>query len=110
VNDQLRLLAADRGAASVPVDSATILISPKPGIDDSGIKAAEAHVHLVAPPTLIEIAYDVRSAWDDLLAKSYGRTLPELRDLVAEAFRTHGVLPSLLHDRLTRDPVNPTTV
>ncbi|MFK5282224.1 hypothetical protein ACI3PL_21950, partial [Lacticaseibacillus paracasei] len=31
-NDQLRLLAAERGVGIAPVGSATIIISPKPGV------------------------------------------------------------------------------
>lgn len=105
-NDQLRLLASERGVTAVPPSSATIIISPKPGIDDNGIKGAEAHVHLVPLTTMTEIALDVGSAWEELLSKSAGRNSSELRDLVTEAFTARGVLPSALHERLTFDPVN----
>lgn len=104
-NDQLRILAADRGVDAAPPDSATVIISPKPGIHDDGITGAEQHVHLVAPPTMTELALDVASAWNQLLTKSAHRTLPELRHLVGTTFNAWGVLPSQIHERLTSDPV-----
>lgn len=104
-NDQLRLLAADRGVDVAPPESATIVISPKPGIHHDGITGAEQHVHFVAPPTVTELALDVASAWDELLAKGAHRTLHQLRQLVADTFNARGVLPSQIHERLTRDLV-----
>lgn len=104
-NDQLRLLAAERGVDMAPVGSATIIISPKPGVHDNGSKGAESHVHLIPPSALSELAYDVGSAWDELLAKSSGRSTAELRQLVADTFNSRGILPSQIHERLTIDPV-----
>lgn len=106
-NDQLRLLASDRGVPQSPVGSATIIISPKPGIDDDGAKGAEAHVHMVAPPLVSEIAYDVESAWEDLITKAPGRSPDAVRDLVADVLQGRGLLPTLLRERFTQDPVNP---
>lgn len=91
---------------TVPPESATVVISPKPAIHDDGITGAEPHVHLVAPSTMSELALDVASAWDELLTKNTTAwTLPQLRQFVAETFNTRGVLPSQIHERLTRDPV-----
>ncbi|WP_375141451.1 DEAD/DEAH box helicase [Arthrobacter sp. STN4] len=104
-NDQLRLLAADRGVDAAPAESATVVISPKPSIHDDGIKGAETHVHLIAPSTMIEIAFDVSSVWEELLARSANRTLQELRQLVADTFNARGILPSQLLERVTHDPV-----
>ncbi len=105
-NDQLRLLAADAGLDAAPLGSATIVVSPKPGIHGDGIAGAESHVHFAAPSSIAEIAHDADSAWSDLLAKSSGRTEAQLRELVADTFNSRGILPSQVHDRLTRDPVN----
>jgi hypothetical protein len=104
-NDQLRLLASDRGVPAAPPESATIIISPKPGIHNDGIIGAERHVHLVAPPAMTALAVDVESAWDELLANSAHRTLPQLRQLVADTFNARGVMPSQIHERLTHDPI-----
>lgn len=104
-NDQLRLLAADRGVDVAPPESATVIISPKPGIHQDGIAGAEQHVYCIAPPTVTEMAFDVASAWEELLAKSAHRTLHQLRELVADTFNAHGVLPSQIHERLTRNLV-----
>lgn len=107
-NDQLRLLASDRGIAQAPVDSATVIISPKPGVDTDGANGAEAHVHLAAPALVSEIAYDVEAAWEELLTKAPGRQPTEARDLVASVLASRGILPTQLRDRLTQDPVNGT--
>ena len=104
-NDQLRLLASDRGIDAAPPDSATVVISPKPGIHHDGVTGAEQHVHFASPSTMTELAYDIASAWDDLLTKSAHRTLLQLRQLVADTFNARGTLPSQIHERLTRDPV-----
>ena len=104
-NDQLRLLAADRGVDVAPSESATVIISPKPGIHQDGIAGAEQHVYCIAPPTVTEMAFDVASAWEELLAKSAHRTLHQLRELVADTFNAHGVLPSQIHEHLTRNLV-----
>lgn len=105
-NDQLRLLATDRSISSPPVGSATILVSPKPGIHDDGVAGAEPHVHFVAPPLVRELAYDASSAWADILARQAGLTVPQLRDLVATSMRQRAVLPSQVLERLTREPIN----
>lgn len=105
-NDQMRLLASDEAVPQEPVGSATIIISPKSGIDTDGAKGAEAHVHFASPPLLSEIAFDVESAWEDLMTKAPGRTPDEVRDLVAATLTGRGVLPTLLRERLTQDPVN----
>lgn len=105
-NDQLRLLAGDRGVAMAPAGSATILISPKPGIHDDGVTGAEAHVHFVAPLLLQELAYDVASAWTEILARHAGLTSAQQRELVASALNSRGVLPTQALERLTREPIN----
>jgi hypothetical protein len=104
-NDQLRLLASDRNVTDIPLNSATVIISPKPGVQDDGIKGAEAHVHLVPPSTIQDIAYDVEAAWEELLTKSAGRDPEAMRSLVGQAFYARGVLPTQLHERLTFDPI-----
>ena len=104
-NDQLKLLAADRGLDTAPPQSATIIISQKPGVHDDGIITAERHVHLIRPSTMLELANDAQSAWDELLAKSATLPPPELRRLVTDTLESRGLLPSQVHDRLTHDPV-----
>ncbi|MBO0983838.1 DEAD/DEAH box helicase [Rathayibacter sp. SD072] len=105
-NDQLRLLASDAGVEAAPIGSATILVSPKPGIHEDGVAGAESHVHFAPPSAIEEIAHDVDSAWGELLAKASGRTEVQLRGLVADTLNSCGVLPSQVHERLTRDPIN----
>jgi hypothetical protein len=104
-NDQLRLLAAARGADVIPPDSVTVIISPKPAVDPTAIAAAEPHVHLVHPDIVHELAEAAGRAWRELLPDRAGRSDPQLRELVAECFSQHGLLPEQIHDRLTTTPV-----
>lgn len=105
-NDQLRLLAEDAGMDVAPVGSVTVVVSPKPAIHPDGITAAEDHVHYSAPLAIAEIAYDADSAWNEMLTKAPNRSLPQLRALVGGVFEGHGILPSQIQERLSREPVN----
>lgn len=105
-NDQLRLLASDRETDQIPPGSATVLVSPKPGIHKDGIAGAEPHVHFARPDLIGEVAYDLGAAWIEMLAKTVGRGLPQLRELVADVLSSRGVLPSQLLDRLTQDQIS----
>lgn len=107
-NDQLRLLASDRGVSVPPPGSATIVISPKPTVDDDGIAGAESHVFLLTPAEIKAIAYDMSAAWNVLVAGSAGRSGAQLRELIAASLSARGVLPTQLHERLTREPVGVT--
>lgn len=104
-NDQLRLLASDRGINVPPAGSATVIISPKPAVDTDGIKGAESHVHMIAPSDIQTVAYDVAAAWRHLLTSHSGRAEADLRAHVASVLSSQGVLPTQLRERLTRDPV-----
>jgi DNA polymerase III delta prime subunit len=104
-NDQLRLLASDRGVPVPPAASATVIISAKPAVDTDGIKGAEPHVHLITPSDVQAIAYDVTTAWSQLLVTHAGRSEGELRAHVASTLSSRGALPTQLYERVTRDPV-----
>ncbi len=67
-NDQLRLLSADRHQPTLPPDSATIIVSPKPTVDPDGAKSAEPNVHHVSPDLVSDLARDAATAWGDILA------------------------------------------
>lgn len=104
-NDQLRLLAADRGVGAPPSGSVTVIISPKPGVDKTGALAAEGHVHLTQPGIVQDLARDAGRAWDEMLANYAGLEGAELRTLVQNTLTRNGVLPSQVRDRLTDGPV-----
>lgn len=104
-NDQLRLLAADRGVALPPVGSATVIISPKPAVDVDGAKGAEAHVFVTTPQRILDLAEDVEAAWKDMIGNAAGRKSSEVRELVAGALSSRGILPSQVLERLTDEPV-----
>lgn len=105
-NDQLRLLADDRGREAAPAGSATIVVSPKPAVHTDGVSGAEAHVHLTDPSAVLSLARDAVAAWDDILAGKPGREGPALRDLVHRALSRHWILPTQVMDRLTSQPVS----
>jgi peptidyl-tRNA hydrolase len=104
-NDQLQILASDRGHTPPPPESATIIISPKPGVDIDGVKGAQPHVHHVDLSDVLTLARDVTQAWDEILAAKDGRTYSELSDLVRQTMAGHGLLPSQVLEALTFDPV-----
>lgn len=104
-NDQLRLLAVDRGRDTAPAGSATIVVSPKPAVHQDGVDSAQAHVHLTDPGTVLALARDAAAAWGQVLAGSTGRSGASLRGLVHHALARHAVLPSQVLDRLTGQPV-----
>jgi len=104
-NDQLRFLCHDRSRDSPPTDSATVVVSPKPAVDPDGVIAAEAHVYLTHPDTVLTLAHDADAAWKDILAGRAGQAGDDLRALVAAAFTTRGVLPTQVLDRLTDHPI-----
>lgn len=104
-NDQLRLLAGDRNQDRIPPGSATLIVSPKPAVDPSGVAGAEDHVHLVHPDMILELAQDVKAAWEVLLAEHVGKQPSELRKLVSATFLQRGVLPTQVRDRLTGQPI-----
>ncbi|MBF4609390.1 DEAD/DEAH box helicase family protein [Curtobacterium sp. VKM Ac-1393] len=104
-NDQLQLLASDRGHTPPPPGSATIIISPKSGVDIDGIKAAQSHVYHIDLSDLMTLGKDVVQAWSEILASKDGRTPSQLSDLVRETMSGHGLLPTQVREGFTSDPV-----
>ncbi len=97
-NDQLRLLCADRHQDAPPAGSATIIVSPKPAVARDGIISAEAHVHVISPVVMTDLARDAAQAWDEILAGRAGHSGTALRELVTAALARHSVLPSQVLD------------
>ena len=104
-NNQLQLLASDRSHTPAPPGSATIIISPKPGVDIDGVKGAQSHVYHVELSDILTLAKDVVQAWSEILAAKDGRTPSELSDLVRQTMSGHGLLPTQVRETLTYDPV-----
>ncbi|MEV7038319.1 DEAD/DEAH box helicase [Amycolatopsis sp. NPDC051061] len=104
-NDQLRVLASDRGEPAPPAGSVTVMVSPKPAVNETGIAGAERHVHVVEPHVVTDLAHAARAGWEDLLAIRAGNTADELRAIVATTMLRHGLLPTQIRERLTVAPV-----
>jgi hypothetical protein len=104
-NDQLQLLSADRSTTPPPTGSATVIISPKPGVDPDGIKSALSHVYHVDLSDIVTLAKGVSQAWAEILAAKAGRTPSELSDLVRETMGGHGLLPTQVRETLTSEQV-----
>ncbi|MFI7643306.1 DEAD/DEAH box helicase [Nonomuraea sp. NPDC049400] len=105
VNDQLKLLAADRDHNGIPAGSITAIISPRLAVDPTGAIGAAEHSHLVHPDTILALAREVDHAWTDLIGKRTGQDATRFPQLVATVFAQHGILPSQVRDRLTEHPV-----
>lgn len=103
-NNQLQLLASDRHTPPPP-GGATIIVSPKPGVDIDGVKGAQPHVYHVDLSDIVTLAEDVVQAWSEILAAKDGRTPSELSDLVRQTMSGHGLLPTQVREILTYDPV-----
>ena len=104
-NGQLKLLSEDRSCPTIPPNSATIIISPKPAVNHDGITIANEHVYLVNPGVIRRIAADTISAWKDLLKGREHRDAAALRVFVSRIFQDRGLLPSNIHARLTQNPI-----
>ena len=104
-NDQLQLLASDRDHSPPPPGSATIIISPKSGVNIDGVKGAQPDIYHVDPSDITTLAKDVVQAWGEILAAKAGRTPAELSDLVRQTMSGHGLLPTQVRERLTFDPI-----
>lgn len=105
VNDQLKLVAADRDHDGIPTGSITAIISPRVAVDPTGAIGAAEHSHLVHPETVLALAREVDYAWTDLIGKRAGQDIDGFKRLVANVFTRHGILPSQVRDRLTEHPV-----
>ena len=108
-NDQLALLAADRDCRTIPPDSATVIISPRPGIHRDGVTIARDNVFLAHPDTIRNIAADTKAAWEHLLAAKSGKSESDLQTLVTKTFQGYGILPSEVRNRLTNTPIGKAT-
>jgi DNA polymerase III delta prime subunit len=104
-NDQSQLLSSDRGHNPPPAGSATIIISPKPGVDVDGVKGAQPHLYHVDLSDIRTLAKDVVQAWSEILAAKAGRNPSALSDLVQQTMSGHGLLPTQVRESLTADPV-----
>lgn len=105
-NDQLRLLRSDRRVGSIPTGSATVIISPKPGVAREGAASAESTVFLATIETIQQIADDLAASWEGILSNVPGRTVQEQRRVVEQQLRGRGVLPTTVLQRLTTDSVS----
>lgn len=105
-NDQLRLLAADRGCTTIPAAAATVLISPKTAVDPSWAPSAESHVHLAHPGELLQLARDATSVWEALAPARHGKDEHQLRPTVTRKLSELNCLPSQVLERLTQNPVH----
>ncbi|WP_173069597.1 hypothetical protein [Phytohabitans houttuyneae] len=103
-NTQLRQLAADRGHAAPPGDSASIIVTPRGAVDPEAVDGAEHHVHLAEPANLQAIAADIAAAWEELLGQAPGQRADDLQRLVRNILGKYRVLPAQVLSRLTTTP------
>ena len=106
INNQLKLVKADRQQPEAPETSAALLISPRSVVHPDGVTIAGDDVYLVDPKVILNLAQDVKEAWQRLLASSRGLTGEDLRECVENAFTGYGILPSSVRDRLTQHQIS----
>ncbi|MEU7871277.1 DEAD/DEAH box helicase [Dactylosporangium sp. NPDC049140] len=105
-NTQLRQLAADRGLAAPPEQSASIIVAPRTTVDPEAVDGADHNVHLAQPTQFIALANDIAAVWESLLAQAPGQHTTDLHRLVRQTLAEHRVLPTQVLTRLTATPLN----
>lgn len=106
ISDQLQLLRNDRGVVEIPAGSAAILISPRQTLEPDAHGAAGSHVFLAQLEEMRSIAVAVSEAWICMPQPSASVDTATLRRSIGEHLRDHGVLPSVIVDKLTRKPIH----
>lgn len=100
-NTHLRLVSSDRGLPAPPAGSATVIVSPRSGVDPNGVNAAERHVYLASPQMVRDLAGSADEFWTKLLAATRSLTGERLVGLVAGLLNEHGLLPSQVRELIT---------
>ena len=104
-NTHLPLLAHQRGLDAPPMDSATLIISPRQRVAEEGVVAADNNLYLVDVGNILAVANDVQRAWTKMLAYQHGAEHQQLTNLVTQTLSTLSLLPSQVRDRLTATPI-----
>jgi hypothetical protein len=77
-------------------------------VSDLAVPAAEPHLYLVSPDTILALAVRATQAWTRIRnAAPAGVEGEDLHAVVAEAMRTSQVLPSYVKEAVTADPIHP---
>ncbi|MFJ7280540.1 hypothetical protein [Kitasatospora sp. NPDC098663] len=107
-NSQLRQLAGDERVDEPPSGSISLVVSRRWMVSDLAVPAAEHHLYLVSPDTILAIAVRTAQAWTQIRnAAPAGVEGEDLLAVVAEALRTSLVLPSYVTEAVTADPIHP---
>ncbi|WP_326961811.1 MULTISPECIES: DEAD/DEAH box helicase [unclassified Arthrobacter] len=104
-NTQLDMLAEDEGVEGYPVQSISVIISPKGVVRPEAVAGANKNVYLVVPETIREIAIETKKAWATIRTFATDQEDKGQRNEVAGILWECGLLPTQIRERLTRDPV-----
>lgn len=102
-NTQLDSLAADRKAESVPDGSFTVVASPRLVVDPDAVPIAREWLYLLHTTEVLRLGLDADRAWKAI--RSISTSDSDHRARIARVFWEHGVLPSQVKERMTRNPV-----
>ncbi|OKH65777.1 hypothetical protein EB73_21165 [Mycobacterium sp. SWH-M3] len=108
-NTQLASLAGDRDVDDPPQGSVSVVVSPRGIVDPHAVPMAAPHLHLVTPSVMLDIAHDVARAWKQLRGIAPGASGAALHKEVAETMWEHRILPTQVYERLTVNPIRPST-
>ena len=98
-NTQLDSLSADRGIPS-PIDSRSIIITPKEVVDPDAISIARSHVYISNPESVLALAKDAIGAWRKIRLLGTNLRGDDANSIVRSAFAEHRVLPSDVKERI----------
>jgi hypothetical protein len=104
-NTQLSSLAADRTAERPPEGSISVIVTPRRVVDPDAVPIAAAHLYLVEPKLVLDVAHDLVRAWKELHGMAKGVPGEILHADVARVLWEHRVLPTQVRERLSRDPI-----
>jgi hypothetical protein len=104
-NTQLASVAGDREKDEPPTGSISVIVTPRSVVDPDAVPIAAAHVHLVTPELILDLAHDAVRAWKELRGVAHGTDGEALHTAAARILWEHRVLPTQVMERLTRDPI-----
>lgn len=105
VNTQIRDYAGDLGVEA-PVQSASIIVSPKSAVHTTASATPEPHVHLIDLDIVRSTARRLRGVWEEMLAGASISDSAARRALVSKKMNDAGLLATDVFETFTLNPLS----
>lgn len=103
-NTHLRSLATDRDEL-IPAGSGSVIVTPKELVDPDAVAIADDHLHLCAPPMILNIAQDTVEAWRQIRASAMNLEGAEAQAVIRQRLADRRVLSAAIRERIADRPV-----